>query len=198
RLLEQFENEGDILIGTQMVAKGLDFPNVTLVGILQADAGLVRSDYRASEIAYEMLEQASGRAGRAEKEGEVLIQTFDQDHYVMKSVQNHDYKSFFVREMQYRHLGSYPPYVYMATIVFSHDDLEKAERVARQAKERLDGVRVLGPIEISMRMKKKRVRLLVKDKSQPHLETVMWDLVHHFDRSNVKMEINMHPLMLEE
>lgn len=198
KLLEQFEKEGDILIGTQMVAKGLDFPNVTLVGILQADAGLVRTDYRANEIAYEMIEQASGRAGRAEKEGEVMIQTFDPHHYVMESVIHHNYKEFFAKEMQYRHLGSYPPYVFMATIVFSHDDEQKAKQVAVKAKQQLHDARVLGPIEISMRMKKKRVRLLVKDKDRRHLETILWKLVHELERSNVKMEINMHPLMLEE
>lgn len=199
-ILEKFENEGDILIGTQMVAKGLDFPNVTLVGILQADAGLIRSDYRANETAYEMLEQASGRAGRSSKKGEVMIQTFDQEHYVMQAVLHHNYKEFFQNEMQYRHLGNYPPYIYMATAVFSHDDLDKATRIAQKARNMLQehGCRVLGPIEISMRMKKKRVRLLLKDKNEIHLETVMWHLVHNLEKSNVKMEINMHPLMLED
>ncbi|HAM30615.1 MAG TPA: hypothetical protein DCP49_04210 [Erysipelotrichaceae bacterium] len=183
-----------------MVAKGLDFPNVTLVGILQADAGLIRSDYRANETAYEMLEQASGRAGRSSKKGEVMIQTFDQEHYVMQAVLHHNYKEFFQNEMQYRHLGNYPPYIYMATAVFSHDDLDKATRIAQKARNMLQehGCRVLGPIEISMRMKKKRVRLLVKDKNESHLETVMWHLVHNLEKSNVKMEINMHPLMLED
>lgn len=198
KLLKAFEEEGDILIGTQMVAKGLDFPNVTLVGILQADAGLVRSDYRANETTYEMLEQASGRAGRADKEGEVLIQTFDRSHYVMESVLNHDYRKFFQTEMQYRHLGNYPPFTYMATLIFSHPELSHALLEARKVKDELKELRVLGPIEISMRQKKKRVRLLLKDKSQEHLETTIWALAHRYKSNAVKLEINMHPLMLEE
>ena len=199
-LLKQFENEGDILVGTQMVAKGLDFPRVTLVGILQADAAMTRNDYRACEIAYEMLEQASGRCGREKLAGEVVIQTFDEDHYVMKSVVAHDYDQFFKREMQYRHLGQYPPYVYMATLVFCHMDIEKARKKAMEAKQFLQENRVLGPIDISMRMKRSRVRLLVKDKNEQHLQEQIWKWVHYDQEhaSSVKTEINMHPLMLED
>ena len=200
KLLSEFEQAGDILIGTQMVAKGLDFPKVTLVGILQADASIVRNDYRACEIAYEMLEQASGRCGREKLAGQVIIQTFDEEHYVMESVVNHDYASFFSREMQYRHLGQYPPYVYMATLVFSHMNIEKARAKALEAKQFLSENRVLGPIDISMRLKKSRVRLLVKDKNETHLQEQLWKWVHYDKEhpSTVKMEINMHPLMLED
>lgn len=81
-----------------MVAKGLDFPNVTLVGVLQADNALIRTDYRAAETAYEMLEQASGRSGRGKRPGEVLIQTFDPAHYVLQAVKNHDYQGFSGRK----------------------------------------------------------------------------------------------------
>lgn len=200
KLLKEFEQSGDILIGTQMVAKGLDFPRVTLVGILQADSALTRNDYRACEVAYEMLEQASGRCGREKLAGEVIIQTFDEDHYVMKSVVAHDYASFFAREMQYRHLGQYPPYVYMATLIFVHPDAEKARQKALEAKDFLKENRVLGPIDISMRMKKSRVRLLIKDKNEQHLQAQIWNWVHHEKEhpSAVKTEINMHPLMLED
>lgn len=118
-MLREFEESGDLLIGTQMVAKGLDFERVTLVGILNADATLCRNDYRASETAYEMLEQASGRSGRGKLKGQVMIQTFDSDHFVMRCVQMHDYKMFFNQEMRYRHLGMYPPYVYLCTLVFT-------------------------------------------------------------------------------
>ena len=199
-LLKKFETEGDILVGTQMVAKGLDFPRVTLVGILQADAALTRNDYRACEIAYEMLEQASGRCGREKLAGEVVIQTFDEDHYVMQSVVSHDYDQFFKREMQYRHLGQYPPYVYMATLVFCHMDMEKARQKAMEAKKFLKENRVLGPIDISMRMKRSRVRLLIKDKNEQHLQEQIWKWVHYDQAhsSSVKTEINMHPLMLED
>ena len=131
KLLREFEESGDLLIGTQMVAKGLDFERVTLVGILNADATLCRNDYRASETAYEMLEQASGRSGRGKLKGQVMIQTFDSDHFVMRCVQMHDYKMFFNQEMRYRHLGMYPPYVYLCTLVFTHFDLQEAYKMAR-------------------------------------------------------------------
>ena len=200
KLLEEFENNADILVGTQMVAKGLDFPKVTLVGILQADAALMRNDYRACEVAYEMLEQASGRCGRDKLAGEVVIQTFDEEHYVMKAVVAHEYNAFFTREMQYRHLGQYPPYVYMATLVFCHLDMEKARQRALEAKQFLKENRVLGPIDITMRMKRNRVRLLIKDKNEQHLTEQIWKWVHYEKEnpSSVKTEINMHPLMLED
>ena len=200
KLLEEFENNADILVGTQMVAKGLDFPKVTLVGILQADAALMRNDYRACEVAYEMLEQASGRCGRDKLAGEVVIQTFDEDHYVMEAVVAHNYNAFFTREMQYRHLGQYPPYVYMATLVFCHFDIEKARQRAQEAKQFLKENRVLGPIDITMRMKRNRVRLLIKDKNEQHLTEQIWKWVHYEKEnpSSVKTEINMHPLMLED
>ncbi len=214
--LDRFSHGADILVGTQMVAKGLDFPNVTLVGILQADNALIRSDYRAAESAYEMLEQASGRSGRGEKPGEVMIQTFDPSHYVLQSVRSHGYQSFFRREMQYRHLGDYPPYIYMAMLVFSHSKpetvMERAQSVrshgyqsffrremqyrhlgdyppyiymamlvfshskpetvmerARQAVSHCRDQRILGPVTISMRQQKHRVRLVIKDRDDDRL-----------------------------
>lgn len=200
RLLESFETSGDILIGTQMVAKGLDFPRVTLVGILQADQSLLHSEYRSCEMAYQMLEQASGRSGRGRKEGNVLIQTYDPDHYVMQCVLHHDYLSFFKKEMAYRHLGLYPPYVYLCTIIYSHSELPKALQVAKMTKTYLQTVQVLGPVEISMRNQKKRVRLVIKAKSEQFLEDLVWDLVsyHKKMKTNVKQDINMYPLGLEE
>lgn len=200
KLLKEFEEKGDILVGTQMVAKGLDFERVTLVGILQADNALVHMDYRSSETAYEMLEQASGRSGRGKDAGKVLIQTYDPSHYVMQSVVAHDYMSFFKKEMQYRHLGLYPPYVFLCTVIFSHFDLEKATVLAYDVKNYLKDVKVLGPLEINMRQKQKRVRLIVKAKSEEELNKSIWSLVkyHQGLKTNVKLDINMYPLMLEE
>lgn len=200
RLLKEFEERGDILVGTQMVAKGLDFPRVSLVGILQADASLARNDYRACETAYDMLEQASGRCGRGEIPGDVIVQTFDEEHYVMQALVEHDYHKFFAREMKYRHLGEYPPYVYMATLVFSHIHLEQALAKAMEAKQFFKENRVLGPMEITMRQKRSRVRLLIKDKNDKHLEEQVWKWVHTMlcQKTNVQLEINMHPLMLED
>jgi primosomal protein N' (replication factor Y) len=197
-LLDQFETEGDILVGTQMVAKGLDFERVTLVGILSADSALARMDYRSAETAYAMLEQASGRAGRGRLPGQVIIQTFDQHHYVMESVAQHAYLKFFQEEMQWRRLGSYPPYVYMCTLVFSHEDNARLMAKAQEAKTMLAPLRVLGPAAISMRKGKNRLRLLVKDKDQAALEKGVWNVVNRLALKGVGLEVNMHPLMLEE
>ena len=199
KILSQFEKEGDILVGTQMVAKGLDFDKVTLVGILQADASLIRDDYISSELAYQMLEQASGRAGRATKPGDVYIQTFDVNHFVMQSVVNHSYANFFLSEMKYRHLGSYPPYVYMASIVYMDANSSKAYSIATLEKNILSPLRVLGPIEISQRRQKTRYRLVVKAKSEEELNKKLWEVVqyHQLMKSNVNIDINVYPMMLE-
>ncbi len=199
KVLEEFEKKGDILIGTQMVAKGLDFERVTLVGILQADASLIRDDYISSEIAYQMLEQASGRAGRADKPGQVYIQTFDPNHFVMKSVMQHTYRDFFQKEMQYRHLGNYPPYTYMATIVYMDKSPNKAFQQANLEKNVLMPLKVLGPIEISQRRQMTRYRLVVKASSKEELNKKIWEVVlyHKTLKSNVKQDINMYPMMLE-
>lgn len=202
KLLYEFEEEGDILIGTQMVAKGLDFEKVTLVGILQADAALQRADYRAAESTYQMLEQASGRAGRGAYEGEVLIQTYNPDHYVMQSIVHHNYQAFYKREMHYRHLGSYPPYIYMASLVFIHEDSGRAFAMAQDWVNHLkqEGVLVYGPLELSMRVKKSRIRILIKDKNLEHLQQLCWQIArkHHEKNRQVKLEVNINPMILEE
>ena len=195
KLLSKFEKEGDILLGTQMVAKGLDFERVTLVGILNADMILVRNDYRASETAYEMLEQASGRSGRGKYPGQVMIQTFDPNHFVMQCVKRHDYALFFNQEMKYRHLGKYPPYVFLASLIFSHYDLEKAYEMAMQAKPYFSKIKVLGPIEIRMQQKKKRVRIILKSKDDALLHTL---IQNYMNETKYIVDVNIHPIMMEE
>lgn len=199
RLLETFATAGDILLGTQMVAKGLDFPKVTLVGVINADASLMRMDFSSNEIAYDLLEQASGRSGRKKQCGDVFIQTYDPKQYVMQCVRSHNYEAFFSKEMQFRHLGSYPPYVYMCTVIYSHTNEEKADRCAQSAKKFLAGFKVVGPIRISMRQKRRRVRIVVKSKDHKVLNQAMWALVeyHRSLKTNVEQDINMYPLVLE-
>ena len=202
QLLEEFDQEGDILIGTQMVAKGLDYEKVTLVGIVQADAALIRSDYRAAEMTYQMLEQASGRAGRGRYPGEVLIQTYNPEHYVMQSIVHHNYQAFFRREMNYRHLGMYPPYIYMASLVFINENpstaFEQAAKWVSWLKEQK--VLVYGPLELTMRLKKSRIRILIKDRSLEHLQQICWQIAqgHHKKSRQTKLEININPMNLEE
>lgn len=105
-------HKADILLGTQMIAKGLDFPEVTLVGVLNADSALQFPDFRSSERTFELLTQVSGRSGRADKTGEVIIQTFNPDHYAIRLAQTQDYEKFYATEMRVRHEGKYPPYYY--------------------------------------------------------------------------------------
>ncbi|MBR2802334.1 MAG: primosomal protein N' [Erysipelotrichaceae bacterium] len=122
-ILEDFASgKTDILVGTQMIAKGLDFPKVTLVGILNADAGLMHQDYNASKMTFDLLMQAAGRSGRAEETGEVYIQAFNPDHYVLKAVQQQDYLLFYNTEMNYRRKADYPPYRHFLALFLSDED----------------------------------------------------------------------------
>ena len=117
-ILEKFKNgDADILIGTQMIVKGHDFEKVTLVGILAADLSLFMGDFRAAETTYELLVQAAGRAGRGRYKGEVIIQTYKPDHYVIKSVVSENYKEFYTKEIRYRKLAEYPPEKHLLGII---------------------------------------------------------------------------------
>ena len=113
KLLHEFEASGDILLGTQMIAKGLDFPKVTLVGILQADNNLYNPDFRSCEKTFQLIMQVSGRAGRRDTEGEVIIQAFNPDHYAIKYACENDYLGFYEHEMRIRRLAKYSPYYYL-------------------------------------------------------------------------------------
>lgn len=132
-LLEQFGNgEADILLGTQMIAKGLDFPNVTLVGVLNADTALNLPDFRSSERTFQLLTQVAGRAGRAEKAGQVLIQSYNPNHYAIRFAKEQDYEGFYTYEMRIRRQLGYPPYYFTIGITLSH---KKEEEVLRRAYE---------------------------------------------------------------
>jgi primosomal protein N' (replication factor Y) len=142
--------EYDILLGTQMIAKGLDFPDVTLVGVLNADTGLGLPDFHASERTFQLLTQVAGRAGRAHKAGEVWIQTFNPDHYAIQLAQQQDYEQFYQYEMRQRHIGQYAPYYFTVQIQASHvEENQAAVQMAKAAKwlrERLPNDAILlGP-----------------------------------------------------
>ena len=150
-LLEQFGNgEADILLGTQMIAKGLDFPNVTLVGVLNADTALNLPDFRSSERTFQLLTQVAGRAGRAEKAGQVLIQSYNPQHYAIRFAKDQDYEGFYAYEMGIRHQLGYPPYYFTIGITLSHKKEEEVLRRAYQVMEILrsglsDASVILGP-----------------------------------------------------
>lgn len=127
QLLKEFEEKRtDILLGTQMIAKGLDFENVTLVGVINADTSLNLPDFRSGEKTFQLMTQVSGRAGRGDKPGEVLIQTYNPDHYVMNYIKHHNYTGFFYHEMKRRHVTQYPPYFFTTLITVSSKQQGKA------------------------------------------------------------------------
>jgi len=152
KTLQEFrEKKYDILVGTQMIAKGHDFPDVTLVGVVLADIGLSLPTYRASERTFELITQAVGRAGRADKTGEAIIQTYNPLNYAITLGAKQDYEGFFEREMQVRKLSAYPPYVYLIALTFSGKVEEKVVASAHDVKEDLDrhafaSVQTIGPI----------------------------------------------------
>ena len=134
RILSAFSNrEADILVGTQMIVKGHDFPNVTLVGVLAADLSLSVSDYRAGERTFQLLTQAAGRAGRGSRPGEVVIQTYQPDHYSIRYAAGQDYEGFYREEMVYRRLMSYPPAAHILAIQLACEQEEAAMEGAREA-----------------------------------------------------------------
>lgn len=130
-ILRRFSaHEADILIGTQMIAKGLDFPMVTLVGVVAADVGLYLPDFRSGERAFQLLTQVAGRAGRSERGGRVVIQSYRPDHYAIQAAAQHDYHAFYAREMMFRHEHGYPPLRSMARLIYWDKKLEKAEEAS--------------------------------------------------------------------
>ena len=150
-LLDQFgRGEADILLGTQMIAKGLDFPNVTLVGVLNADTALNLPDFRSSERTFQLLTQVAGRSGRAEKAGQVLIQSYNPQHYAIRFAKDQDYEGFYSYEMGIRRQLGYPPYYFTIGITLSH---KKEEEVVKRAYEVMNILRsglsetshILGP-----------------------------------------------------
>ena len=148
-ILEAFANhEADILIGTQMIVKGHDFPDVTLVGILAADLSLNTPDYRSSERTFQLLTQAAGRAGRANLPGNVIIQTYQPDHYAVQAAAAQDYKMFYSHEINYRRLLNYPPLCHMAAVLFSCKDEELLNEFTKLAWQKLSGYdECIGPVQ---------------------------------------------------
>lgn len=205
KLLTQFgSGEADILIGTQMIAKGLDFPNVTLVGVLNADTALGLPDFRASERTFQLLTQVSGRAGRAEKTGHVYIQTFNPDHYAIRFAKHHDYEGFFKYEMQMRHQGGYPPYYF--TVQITASDLDEAVAAKRMyqllqwLKPRLTpSTIILGPTPKPIARVNRRYyyQIVIKYKQEPNLEKTLTTLLQETQvqqRQGLQIGIDVEPL----
>ncbi len=170
-ILEQFAaGEADILIGTQMIVKGHDFPNVTLVGILAADMSLYAGDYRSAERTFQLLTQAAGRAGRGEKKGHVVIQTYSPDNYSILAAKDQNYEWFYDQEILYRTMLHYPPKGYMAELLVTSDEENEAENAihcyaALIQNEYNDTIKIIGPANASVGKIKDRYRKVLYLKS---------------------------------
>jgi primosomal protein N' (replication factor Y) len=154
-MIESFKNHDyDILLGTQMVAKGLDFSLVTLVGVINADTSLNIPDFRSSENTFSLLSQVAGRSGRSDKMGKVIIQTFNPDHYAISLVKNHDYLSFYEKEMSIRRQLKYPPYFYICNVRISGKDSSyvfgEAIKIKNSFERSLKNYIILGPTASSL------------------------------------------------
>jgi primosomal protein N' (replication factor Y) len=201
--------EVDILLGTQMIAKGLDFPGVTLVGVINADVGLNLPDFRASERTFQLLTQVAGRAGRGPGGGEVIIQTSLPDHYTIRFALTHDYVGFAARELQERSGPSYPPHVRLANLVVSGADEVRVQEAAEKASEWLMGlfeskrvhdVDLLGPAPCPIDRLRNRWRwhLLLKSRDGNALGRVLRFFARRFElpSSELRLEIDRDPVSL--
>ncbi len=204
KIINSFMNkEYNILLGTQMIAKGLDFPNVTLVGVINADISLNFPDFRSSENTFQLLNQVLGRSGRGEKEGKVIIQTFNPDHYAIKYTINHDYIGFYNEEMNIRKKLSYPPYFYICSIkIISKDyDLasETSKKVSMYLKDNIKKDIVLGPsvCNVFKINNNYRFQILIKHKEVNNIINYLTELErHYFNDKKVKLEIDFNPIKL--
>jgi primosomal protein N' (replication factor Y) len=180
-ILEFSAGELDMLVGTQMLAKGHDFPNVTLVGVVSVDAGLALPDFRSAERTFQLITQVAGRAGRGALAGRVLIQTFHPHHYALKHACAQDYSGFYKEEIHYRKSLSYPPFVSLASLLVHHEELARAEATAAELKQALEAAnteracRILGPAPAPLaRLKgEHRIQILIKSRSRPRLRQLI-------------------------
>lgn len=208
KLLTDFgQGKADILLGTQMIAKGLDFPNITLVGVLSADSSLHIPDFRSSEKTFQLLTQVSGRAGRHQLPGEVIIQTYTPEHYSVQLAKNHDYLQFYRHEMLMRKQGQYPPFYYLVLIHINHEDVQYvytvAEKIAQFLRAQLlPSSKVLGPAASPIvKIKNKyRYQVLIKYKHDPNMTPALKKIIHHFYQDQLKkgltISIDMNPYSL--
>ncbi len=203
KIIESFgKGEASILIGTQMVAKGLDFPNVTLVGVLNTDTSLMIPDFRSSEATFDLLSQVAGRSGRA-KEGLVVFQTYNKDHYAISCASNHDYLTFYKEEMAIRKMMKYPPYYYLVLVKISGKDenscLKEAVRCEKVLKKYLDKTILLGPTK-AMIFKKMNIytyQIILKYQYQDNLYEILDKLLNYYaTKKIVEVSVTFNPVHL--
>ena len=213
KILQQFgSGKADILLGTQMVAKGLDFPRVTLVGVISADTQMLLPDFRASELTFQLLTQVSGRAGRSNLAGEVVIQTLQPDHYSLKHVITHNFRGFYQEELEYRRELDYPPFSRIILLEFSGERENEVQHYAKKFTEYLTGHNqqkrfiILGPADAAIPKIKNvfRKHVVIKnlkdnDPSGAYLRSALLKTRVQFDTSplaankKIKMIIDVDP-----
>jgi primosomal protein N' (replication factor Y) (superfamily II helicase) len=196
----------DILVGTQMLAKGHDFHRVTLVGVISADSSLTMPDFRAAERTFQLMTQVAGRAGRGELPGRVLIQTFYPEHYAIQDAIKQDYVAFYERELHYRQVMAYPPFTSLANIIVRDSNLEKAIAWSRELSQYLaphngDGMRVLGPASAPLAKLKSeyRFQFLLKSKRKAQLTKLLAGALVCCDKKEIPQTavlVDMDPLQL--
>ncbi|MDX6403009.1 MAG: hypothetical protein QOH70_464 [Blastocatellia bacterium] len=180
-LIDFDKGELDLLVGTQMLAKGHDFPNVTLVGVVSVDAGLALPDFRAAERTFQLITQVAGRAGRGDLPGRVLIQTYHPHHYALRHACAQDYRGFYDEEIRHRRNHGYPPFVALALLLVRHKDAARANATAQQLRQALveansnHACRILGPAPAPFaRLRgEHRVQLLIKSRSRKQMRVVI-------------------------
>ncbi|MBI4456988.1 MAG: primosomal protein N' [Acidobacteria bacterium] len=211
-ILRRFDSgETQILVGTQMIAKGHDFPNVTLVGVLNADSGLRIPDFRSAERTFQLITQVAGRSGRGQVEGEVIVQTYYPNHYALRYACMQDYHRFYQHEIRYRKLFSYPPFSSLANVVTQDSELKKcqqkatlfAHEVKQVLKDRqIEGsLRLLGPSEALLARLKGdyRYQTLLKARSRQVLHFVLEETLHRLEEKRINTNgwtIDVDPLQI--
>ncbi|MFD2443469.1 primosomal protein N' [Bacillus sp. CGMCC 1.16607] len=208
KLLTAFqEGKADILLGTQMIAKGLDFPNITLVGVLSADTMLHLPDFRSSEKTFQLLTQVSGRAGRHELPGEVIIQTYTPEHYSVQLSGKQDFEEFYQHEMQMRKIHRYPPFYYLSLITITHEELMKVvsitEKITKYLRSKLSNQAiVLGPVAspIPRINNRYRYQCLIKYKNEPTLTNAFKVILDQYQQemasTGLQISIDLNPYIL--
>lgn len=199
RIIRSFkEKKYNILIGTQMISKGLDFSDVTLVGVVNGDSSLNMPDYRSAERTFSLLSQVSGRSGRALKSGKVIIQCFNTEHYSIKNVKNNDYNSFYIQDMSIRKKLNYPPYFNLCLIKLTSIDYNLLISEANKIKEFLlnnsSNVQVLGPsVGIIPKLNNKyNMQLIIKYKNISQIYNTLCEIKKHANRK-IFLDIDFNP-----
>lgn len=192
----------DIMIGTQMIAKGLHFPNVTLVGVINADLILSFPDFRASEKTFQLITQVAGRAGRGDKKGKVIIQTYQPENYVMENIKNSDYEAFYNKEIEMREILEYPPFSKTINIGFSHTDEKLLERVTAEFFKLIkrEYVNVFAPNKSLVYKVKDRYRknIFIKGKKDKinYFKKELLETLEKFDSKGCRIVIDVDPINL--